>query len=95
MAANTPPHARVSLKKREVHRIYQPWLSAHESSSNVASRVDSIAKSDHLEQGNQARSSRDKALTVYAQLVALYLNVRRCMISPIDTSNSYILAEAT
>jgi hypothetical protein len=64
-----------------------PWLFAHQSSSSVASRVDSIVKSDLLEQGNQARSLRDKALTVYAQPVALYSNVRRCIIFPIDTSN--------
>jgi GAF domain-containing protein len=89
------PHARISLEEREVHRIYQPWLSAHGSSLNVASHVDSLAQDDLQEQGYQARSSRDKALTAYAQLVALRLNVRRCMISLIDTSNQYILAEAT
>jgi hypothetical protein len=89
------PHARVSLEEREVHRIYQPWLSAHGSSLNVANHVDSLAQGDLLDQGYQARSSRDKALTAYAQLVALRLNVRRCMISLIDTSNQYILAEAT
>lgn len=97
MASSAPPHphARVSLEEREVHRIYQPWLSAHGSSLNVASHVDSLAQEDLQEQGYQARSSRDKALTAYAQLVALRLNVRRCMISLIDTSNQYILAEAT
>jgi len=97
MASSAPPHphARVSLEEREVHRIYQPWLSAHGSSLNVANHVDSLAQEDLQEQGYEARSSRDKALTAYAQLVALRLNVRRCMISLIDTSNQYILAEAT
>jgi len=99
MAPSAPPHphphARVSLEEREVHRIYQPWLSAHGSSLNVANHVDSLAQEDLQEQGYEARSSRDKALTAYAQLVALRLNVRRCMISLIDTSNQYILAEAT
>lgn len=98
MASNAPPHhphQRVSLEEREVHRIYQPWLSAHGSSLNVASHVDSLAQEDLQEHGYEARSSRDKALTAYAQLVALRLDVRRCMISLIDTSNQYILAEAT
>ena len=99
MASSAPlhphPHARVSLEEREVHRIYQPWLSAHGSSLNVANHVDSLAQEDLQEQGYEARSSRDKALTAYAQLVALRLDVRRCMISLIDTSNQYILAEAT
>jgi len=99
-AANAPPHhphphARVSLEEREVHRIYHPWLSAHGSSLNVANHVESLAQDDLQEQGYEARSSRDKALTAYAQLVALRLNVKRCMISLIDTSNQYILAEAT
>lgn len=88
-------HSRVSLEEREVHRIYQPWLSAHGSSLNVASHVDSLAQDDLLEHGYQARTSRDKALTAFAQLVALRLDVRRCMISLIDPTNQYILAEAT
>ena len=96
-AASAPPnpHARVSLEEREVHRIYQPWLSAHGSSLNVANHVESLAQDDLQEQGYEARSSRDKALTAYAQLVALRLDVKRCMISLIDSSNQYILAEAT
>lgn len=93
--ASGAPHARPSLEEREVHRIYQPWLSAHGSSLNVANHVESLAAEDLQEQGYEARSSRDKALTAYAQLVALRLDVRRCMISLIDTNNQYILAEAT
>jgi len=95
MAPSAAPHSRVSLEEREVHRIYQPWLSAHGSSLNVANHIDSLAQDDLDEQGYQARSSRDKALTAFAQLVALRLDVRRCMISLIDSSNQYILAEAT
>ena len=95
MAPSAAPHSRVSLEEREVHRIYQPWLSAHGSSLNVANHIESLAQDDLDEQGYQARSSRDKALTAFAQLVALRLDVRRCMISLIDSSNQYILAEAT
>ncbi|KAF2665991.1 hypothetical protein BT63DRAFT_46279 [Microthyrium microscopicum] len=41
------------------------------------------------------RSSYDKGLTALAQLGALRLNVKRCMISLFDRSNQYIIAEAT
>lgn len=95
MAPTPTPHARISLEEREVHRIYQPWLSAHGSSLSVADNVESLAINDLHGQGYQPRASRDKALTAFAQLVALRLNVRRCMISLIDTSSQYILAEAT
>ncbi|KAF2020833.1 hypothetical protein BU24DRAFT_438222 [Aaosphaeria arxii CBS 175.79] len=39
--------------------------------------------------------SDDKALTAFAQLGALRLNARRCLISFFDRRNCYILAEAT
>ena len=39
--------------------------------------------------------SEDKALTAFAQLGALRLNARRCLISFFDRKNGYILAEAT
>ncbi|KAF1931405.1 uncharacterized protein M421DRAFT_99245 [Didymella exigua CBS 183.55] len=39
--------------------------------------------------------SEDKALTAFAQLGALRLNARRCLISFFDRRNCYILAEAT
>lgn len=39
--------------------------------------------------------SEDKALTAFAQLGALRLNTRRCLISFFDRRNCYILAEAT
>lgn len=90
-----PGTASVSLQTREVHRYYQPWLSAHGSSLNVANHVDSIAQRDLHGQGYKPRASRDKALVAFAQLVALRLDVRRCMISLIDATSQYILAEAT
>ncbi|KAI5361106.1 Putative signal transduction response regulator, receiver domain, histidine kinase/HSP90-like ATPase [Septoria linicola] len=84
-----------SLQEREVQRYYQPWLAAHGSSLNVAKHVDSIAQTDLQQQGYQPKTSRDKAITAFAQLVALRLDVRRCMVSLIDAANQYILAEAT
>ncbi|KAJ4371338.1 hypothetical protein N0V83_004555 [Neocucurbitaria cava] len=41
------------------------------------------------------RPSEDKALTAFAQLGALRLNARRCLISFFDRRDCYILAEAT
>lgn len=83
------------LGEREVHRYYQPWLAAHGSSLNVADNVESIAEHDLKGKGYQARASRDTALTAFAQLITLRLNVKRCMVSLIDSTNQYILAEAT
>jgi GAF domain-containing protein len=45
--------------------------------------------------GFQPEASRDKSLTAFAQLAAFRLDVRRCMISLIDSNRQYILAEAT
>jgi hypothetical protein len=41
------------------------------------------------------RPPEDKALTAFAQLGALRLNARRCLISFFDRKNCYLLAEAT
>lgn len=43
----------------------------------------------------EAKPSDDKALTAFAQLGALRLNCRRCLISFFDRRNCFILAEAT
>lgn len=45
--------------------------------------------------GYKPKSSGDKALTAFAQLAALRLDVRRSMISLIDSTQQYILTEAT
>ncbi|EME38756.1 hypothetical protein DOTSEDRAFT_180642 [Dothistroma septosporum NZE10] len=83
------------LAEREVQRYYQPWLAAHGSSLNVAKHVESIAQLDLVRSGWQPRTSRDKALTAFAQLLANRLGVRRTIISLIDPTTQYILCEAT
>ena len=94
-AESAPGIRRTSLQEREVHRYYEPWLSAHGSSVNVANKVESLAR-PHLHGGGyRARASRDKALTGFAQLACLKLNVKRGMVSLIDSRNQYILAEAS
>ena len=77
------------------NRYYQPWLAAYGSAANVASNVDSISAADLQDSGYRPRSSRDRALTAFAQLATLRLNVRRAMVSLIDTKHQYILTEAT
>lgn len=83
------------LQEREVQRYYQPWLLAQGSSFNVASYFASIGQRDLSSQGYKPQSSKDVALTAFAQLAVLRLSVRRAMVSLIDSRNQMILAEAT
>lgn len=101
MSSKRAQERALTLQDREVHRFYQPWLDAHGSSARVAAHVSDLAASTDFarekldEQGYTARSSRDKALTAFAQLAALRLGVRRAMVSLIDSKHQYVLAEAT
>ena len=72
-------------------RYYRPWLDAQ---SLVDSSV-GIGEKGLNRVGYQPQASRDKSLTAFAQLAALRLDVRRCMVSLIDSNRQYILAEAT
>ena len=91
----------LTLQEREMHRFYQPWLDAQGTSANVADHVQDLADVDDFtintlaEQGFRPLASRDTTLTAFAQLAALRLNVRRAMVSLIDSKHQYILAEAT
>ena len=85
-------------REREVHRYYQTWL---ESSRGYLSPKN-ISRDDPLRYDANAprheatqRISRDKALVAFAQLGCLRLNVRRAIVTLIDFSTSFILAEAT
>jgi GAF domain-containing protein len=62
---------------------------------NVASHVASLGQHDLSQHGYEPRPSDDKALVAFAQLAVLRLNVKRAMVSLIDTEHQYILAEAT
>ncbi|KAK8194964.1 uncharacterized protein BKA78DRAFT_293603 [Phyllosticta capitalensis] len=82
-----------AARERDLHRYYQPWLDGHlQSLVNVNSEGAGLPLTY---KGYRARPSRDKALTAFAQLATLRLNVRRCMISLVDSHQQYILAEAT
>ncbi|GJD04433.1 HSP90-like protein [Colletotrichum higginsianum] len=82
-------------REREVQRYLQSWQVAQGSSLNVALSVDSIAAPDLHGSGYRPKPSSDKALTAFAQLAVLRLNVKRAMVSLIDTTTQTILAEAT
>ncbi|EMD00158.1 hypothetical protein BAUCODRAFT_64163 [Baudoinia panamericana UAMH 10762] len=94
--SDSAKYRSASLQDREVHRYYQPWLSAHGSSQSLANHITTpAAKLDHVNAGNKPRASRDKALTAFAQLAAIRLDVKRGMVSLLDNESQYILAEAT
>ncbi|KAF6812001.1 sensor histidine kinase response [Colletotrichum plurivorum] len=82
-------------REREVHRYLQSWQVAQGSSLNVALSVDSIAKDDLHSTGYQPKASPDKTLTAFSQLAVLKLDVRRAMVSLIDSTTQTILSEAT
>ncbi|KAK2017053.1 hsp90-like protein [Colletotrichum eremochloae] len=82
-------------REREVQRYLQSWQVAQGSSLNVALNVDSLAAPDLHGNGYKPKPSPDKALTAFAQLAVLRLNVRRAMVSLIDSATQTILAEAT
>jgi len=74
-----------------LYRYYRPWLDAQ---SLVNSAV-GLGETGLSKAGFRPVASRDKSLTAFAQLAALRLDVRRCMVSLIDSNRQYILAEAT
>lgn len=70
-------------------RYYRPWLDGQ-------SLVDADGSGKPLTySGYQPQSSRDRSLTAFAQLATLRLDTRRAMVSLIDSTRQYILAEAT
>lgn len=76
------------------HRYYKAWQEVqdflHEDTAFGQAAPFDITQSDHV-----PRTSQDKALTAFAQLAALRLDVKRVIVSLVDTNKQYILAEAT
>ncbi|USP80587.1 hypothetical protein yc1106_07861 [Curvularia clavata] len=78
-----------AVRERDLHRYYRPWLDGQ-------SLLDADGSGKPLTySGYQPQASRDRSLTAFAQLATLRLDTRRAMISLIDSSRQYILAEAT
>lgn len=77
-------------RQRDVNKYYQPWLDNLDFKKLNAVPVDSGPDDDR-----STRCSNDTALTAFAQLAALRLNVKRGMVSLLDTKTQIVLAEAT
>jgi len=82
-------------REREVQGYFQSWQIAQGSSLKVARSVDSINAPSQVNDAHAPQPSSDKALSAFAQLAVFRLNVKRAMVSLIDSSQQYILAEAT
>ncbi|KAF4341837.1 histidine kinase [Fusarium beomiforme] len=82
-------------REREVQNYFQSWQIAQGSSLKVARSVDSISAPSQINDAHAPQPSSDKALSAFAQLAVFRLNVKRAMVSLIDSSRQYILAEAT
>lgn len=68
-------------------RYYKPWKDAQNSLVDVKADEDSNGKAWGLTyEGYKPRASGDKTLTAFAQLATLRLNVRRAMVSLIDST---------
>lgn len=80
-----------AARQRDLQRYYQPWVDA---AQDLAEDSDGEAK-ELVYKAYRAKGSFDKSLTAFAQLIALRLNVKRAMVSLIDSTRQYILAEAT
>lgn len=80
-------------RERELHRYYQPWLDTFMSSKRQLDRTE--ARPPVRIDEHRPHSSRDKALTAFAQLGCLRLNAKRGIITLVDGLKQYIIAEAT
>ncbi|KAJ4323722.1 hypothetical protein N0V84_004197 [Fusarium piperis] len=85
-------------RDREVHGYLQSWQIAQGSSFKVSRNLDNIVAS-HLPPRDSPvhtpQASSDKALSAFAQLAVLRLNVQSALISLIDASTQTVIAEAT
>ncbi|KIW65365.1 hypothetical protein PV04_07631 [Phialophora macrospora] len=85
--------AKEAAREREMHRYYQPWLETFISTDLEPAMP--LPPPAGQADGHYPRSSRDKALTSFAQLGCLRLNVKRCVVTLLGTTRQYIIAEAT
>lgn len=75
-------------------RYYKPWKATQNNLTGVSPNQRGNGWGLTYE-GYKPRASGDKALTAFAQLATLRLNVRRAMVSLIDSHQQFIIAEAT
>ncbi|KAI1270290.1 hypothetical protein F5Y18DRAFT_367822 [Xylariaceae sp. FL1019] len=85
--ASTASSSAENARQRELNKFYQPWLDFK--------ALNAVPADTGPDASSSKRSSPDAALTAFTQLAALRLNVKRAMVSLIDTQTQIILAEAT
>ncbi|KAK6953354.1 hypothetical protein Daesc_005657 [Daldinia eschscholtzii] len=74
-------------RQRDLHKYYQPWLDSR--------KLKTVPANTGPDETRAVQCSHDTTLTALAQLAALRLNVKRGMVSLIDSNTQIILAEAT
>ncbi|KEF63261.1 uncharacterized protein A1O9_01238 [Exophiala aquamarina CBS 119918] len=91
--SQTPPHSKALELFRE--RVVSRYTVATKDLPRPESGVDVTVPDPSASQVFVPKSSGDPALTAFAQLGALRLDASRALISLIDTTHQYVLAEAT
>ncbi|XXH01218.1 hypothetical protein Hte_007572 [Hypoxylon texense] len=74
-------------RQRDLSKYYQPWLDSK--------KLKAVPANTGPDPARPAPCSHDTTLTALAQLATLRLNVKRAMVSLIDSNTQIILAEAT
>ncbi|KAI0015879.1 hypothetical protein F4780DRAFT_773222 [Xylariomycetidae sp. FL0641] len=74
-------------RQGDLNKYYQPWIDSK--------KLPDVPPDAAPAEQRQTPCSHDTTLTAFAQLAALRLNVKRSMVSLIDTNVQIILAEAT
>ncbi|KAG9240179.1 hypothetical protein BJ878DRAFT_527708 [Calycina marina] len=82
--------SKLSSETARQRELYKYWQPTHASVFPKA-EYDSTFNSNNY----QPRASYDAALTAYAQLGALRCNAKRGMVSVVDATHQYIIAEST
>lgn len=87
MSRSSSISSRELARQHELNKYYQPWLDFR--------KLKAVPVESESDDNQAERHSHDATLTALAQLAALRLNVKRAMVSLIDTDAQIILAEAT
>ncbi|XDG04945.1 hypothetical protein ABKA04_004560 [Annulohypoxylon sp. FPYF3050] len=74
-------------RQLDVSKYHQPWLDSR--------KLNTVPANTGPDETRSVRCSHDSTLTALAQLATLRLNVKRGMVSLIDSNTQIILAEAT
>ncbi|KAI1090550.1 hypothetical protein F5B19DRAFT_317539 [Rostrohypoxylon terebratum] len=74
-------------RQLDVNKYHQPWLDSR--------KLETVPANTGPDEARSAKCSHDTTLTALAQLATLRLNVKRGMVSLIDSNTQIILAEAT